>query len=389
GPILIGIIFNTLLYGIMISQTFLYFTTYKRDSWWLKLFVVYLFLADTVNSVFDLVYIYNCLINHFGLQVRLLTGNPGSMVTTTACTTDPAMTGIIGSSVQLFFAWRVHVISKSIPAVIAIVICAVVNLLASLGTAIGDGIVLEFMMLRKLQVVVIIWLAAAAVGDVLITATLVWHLSRRKTGLAATDDLINRIMRLTVQTGLITAVCAVVDLAFYLTNANGIHLIFNLPLAKLYSNSLLSSLNYRGRWKVAEEVSDSHSIVFNMDVAEHMVGRGYIAVVMMLTHSFLVPLALPFPGPVQTEIVQLPTLQSLHDVHVRIASRRTTDLDTLPKAYDWGLKRGSEGEGEGDADGGVGCSARRGEQRLREAEVLSGARTYCADCSLIGQLVVV
>ena len=30
GPIFIGVVFNVLLYGIMITQTFLYFTTYKK-----------------------------------------------------------------------------------------------------------------------------------------------------------------------------------------------------------------------------------------------------------------------------------------------------------------------------------------------------------------------
>lgn len=30
GPIFVGVMFNIVLYGIMITQTFLYFTMYKR-----------------------------------------------------------------------------------------------------------------------------------------------------------------------------------------------------------------------------------------------------------------------------------------------------------------------------------------------------------------------
>ncbi len=30
GPIFVGVVFNILLYGIMITQTFLYFTVYKK-----------------------------------------------------------------------------------------------------------------------------------------------------------------------------------------------------------------------------------------------------------------------------------------------------------------------------------------------------------------------
>lgn len=31
GPIFVGVVFNIVLYGIMITQTFLYFTVYKRS----------------------------------------------------------------------------------------------------------------------------------------------------------------------------------------------------------------------------------------------------------------------------------------------------------------------------------------------------------------------
>lgn len=102
---------------------------------------------------------------------------------------------------------------------------------------------------------------------------------------------------MTVQTGLITSVWAIVDLAVFLaivssdvdpflsatlthcysqpacklfpapdrerlTNAEPSHLIFNFPLAKLYSNSLLSSLNARasldGRMTTSESQGAQH-----------------------------------------------------------------------------------------------------------------------------------
>ncbi|KAF8877461.1 hypothetical protein CPB84DRAFT_1661517, partial [Gymnopilus junonius] len=49
----------------------------------------------------------------------------------------------------------------------------------------------------------------------------------------------------TVQTGLITAVVATIDLFIYVFNPTGLHLIFNFPLCKLYSNSLMSTFNSR------------------------------------------------------------------------------------------------------------------------------------------------
>ncbi|KAI3616271.1 hypothetical protein WG66_014033 [Moniliophthora roreri] len=64
GPMFIGFFVNVLLYGIMITQLYIYFSSYKKDRIWIKLFVI-LLLCDTVNTVFDVVYPYGSLIVHF------------------------------------------------------------------------------------------------------------------------------------------------------------------------------------------------------------------------------------------------------------------------------------------------------------------------------------
>jgi hypothetical protein len=87
---------------------------------------------------------------------------------------------------------------------------------SGLATAIACGIVPEFVDFHKFKVVVILWLAFAALGDVIIAAALVTRLvsslshSRlrmrrglimlamqrgQRTGFAATDDIIRKITR--------------------------------------------------------------------------------------------------------------------------------------------------------------------------------------------------
>jgi len=254
GPMFIGTVFNIILYGIMITQVYLYFNSYKKDHKWLKCLVLFLFLADTVNAVFDLVYVYNALVINFN--------NPEYLATADwVFATDPAMTGIIASCVQLFFAWRVKIVTNNIWAVLLIIACAVINMLASVGTAIAVGIIPVFTEFVRFEVIVIIWLVSAAVADVCITLVLTFHLQRHKTGFPATDDIVNRIIRLTVQTGAITAVCATVDLIIFLVDDTGTHLIFNVPLSKLYTNSLMSSLNARGGWKFLHKSGETASSV--------------------------------------------------------------------------------------------------------------------------------
>ncbi|KAH9933207.1 uncharacterized protein BXZ73DRAFT_101169 [Epithele typhae] len=252
GPIFVGVVFNILLYGIMITQTYLYFNTYKKDRIWMKAFVGLLFLCDTLNCAFDISFLYIPLVNNFG--------DPNALATASwVFATDPVMTAIIGSLVQLFFAWRVKVLTHSTLAVVVIAACAVCQFLGGLGTSIAVGMIPEFVQFQKFEVIVIIWLAFSAVADCLITVALVWHLRSHKTGFATTDDLVNRIIRLTVQTGLITALCALIDLILFLASPTGLHLTFNLPLSKLYTNSLMSSLNSRSGWKYGNNGSGDSS----------------------------------------------------------------------------------------------------------------------------------
>jgi len=86
-------------------------------------------------------------------------------------------------------------------------------------------------------------------GDIIITTILVLYLRKHKSGFQASDLMVDRIIRLTVQTCFITSVVAILDVSFFLADPTGTHLMFNFPLCKLYSNSLMSSLNSRRGWK--------------------------------------------------------------------------------------------------------------------------------------------
>lgn len=254
GPMLIGTVLNILLYGISVTQTYMYYSSGARDKMWIKAFVYILFLADTVQVIFTIVYVYISTIIHFGDFEYLQTGD-------WIFATDPAITGIIGGCVQAFFAWRVKVLTGSWVLYLIISFCSAASFLMGIATAIAIGIVPEYVEFQKFKVVVIIWLVSAVSADIMITSILVFHLKNHKTGFSNTDNHIDRIIRMTVQTGLLTAVWALVDLLVYLLDNTGTHLIFNFPLSKLYTNSLMSSLNARSGWRYREDekIHSSHT----------------------------------------------------------------------------------------------------------------------------------
>jgi len=238
GFMFIGLMINILLFGIMIAQVYVYHTSYKKDSWGLKCFVSYLFIADLVNAIFCFVYLYRTLIINFG-NLEVLG------VADWIFATEPALTAIIASSVQLFFAWRIRLLTKNWALVALVVVTALTSGICGILTAFEVGRTPDFVDFRNFKGVVATWLASTVVCDAFITFILVHTLRKRKTGFQRSDMMVDRIIRITVQTGLITMIIAVFDLAFYLAVPSGLHLLFSFPLSKLYTNSLMSSLNSR------------------------------------------------------------------------------------------------------------------------------------------------
>lgn len=171
---------------------------------------------------------------------------------------DPTMTAIIAFSCQCFFAWRVYRLMHSWWCPALIVIIGGVSFLSAIGSTIGVEIVIQFAEFQRFQVVVVLWLACAALADMIITVALVWTLQKSRTGFTATDDVITRLIRGTIQTGMATTVFAVTDLILFCASTTTLHLVFNLPLAKLYVNSLLSTLN--ARTLISNQQRSTHEI---------------------------------------------------------------------------------------------------------------------------------
>ncbi|KAI6043658.1 hypothetical protein EDC04DRAFT_633830 [Pisolithus marmoratus] len=250
GPFFIGLTVNILLHGVLTTQVYLYFTKYKTDTLWLKTFIVVLYIADSFNCIISIYYIYNALVTHFGDDASLLTANWAGTRSSHVpqlnyndlhdyrCRLD----------VQHFFAWRVYVLSKNILVVLAIILCSLVNFAGSLGATVSVALNPSFTLLPGLTTEVTMWLVGAVLADMIIAISLVWHLGRHRHVFPALNSTINRILRMTVQTGVLTTIVAIIDLTCYLTISSGIHLIFNIPLSKLYTNCMLSSLNARKGW---------------------------------------------------------------------------------------------------------------------------------------------
>jgi len=212
-------------------------TFYASDAKWMKVFVFALFAVETVNTGFDMAIMYQPLIKDYGEKPTFFP---------TFFVTEPLCIVFVSTPIQLFFAWRIKSLTKSWWIPVFITILAVASFAGGVWTAVMIRIVLTFANKPKLHNSALLWFLASCVADILITISLVMTLSKRKTGFAGTDSVIDKIIRMTIQTGMITAIFAILDVICFMVFPHyAVNFVWDLALSKLYTNCLMSTLNAR------------------------------------------------------------------------------------------------------------------------------------------------
>ncbi|KAG6896678.1 hypothetical protein C0992_006751 [Termitomyces sp. T32_za158] len=105
----------------------------------------------------------------------------------------------------------------------------------------------------------------AALGDALIAGALCFFLQRSRTGFRKSDTMIRKLIMFTVSTGVLTSICAIASLVSILVwPSTLIYAAFYFCLGRLYSNSVLATLNARQSIRELGEDSDELSFSFRM-----------------------------------------------------------------------------------------------------------------------------
>ncbi|KAF7328343.1 hypothetical protein MVEN_02549800 [Mycena venus] len=241
GPFLIGVILSAALYGVMAVQMLQYYQAHKKDSRWFRYLVLYLFFTESVNLLIEIGIIYEPLIIRYGTQQALI-------VSPLVLPGDSISIVMVSTPVQLFTAWRISVITEAIVLPLIISILSIVSFGGGLLVTVFASIRNEFREFQSFSGAVMMWLICSAVCDVLIAVVLAYSLMTRKTGFTPVDSQINRVIRLSLQTGAVTAFVALADLILFLGfPTTTLNFIPDFPLSKLYTISLLSTLNARAR----------------------------------------------------------------------------------------------------------------------------------------------
>ncbi|KAF8074482.1 hypothetical protein FPV67DRAFT_582630 [Lyophyllum atratum] len=229
--------------GVLAVQVYFYSIAFPSDRLVTKTLVYVVFALDIVQTCFSTVYVWHILIVGWG-NMEHVHDAPWSI------TTLSPTAGIVALLVQSFFAWRIWVLGAErrtfIPLVSGIVLRVYTQFaFASCVTAFAYGIALVQAPLSS-HGLLLGWLATSIVCDLLITITLVQQLwIKRHKEFRFTNIVVHRALRIAIETGAVTCGVAIIELVLCLTPKSPyVHLLI-LVSGKIYSNSLLVSLNSR------------------------------------------------------------------------------------------------------------------------------------------------
>jgi len=240
GASFIGLLISTILFGLSVAQTWIYFWRYQhRDSKTLKCFIAFIIVMDALHTFLTSYMNYWNLVLNFGNLENL-------NISTWATHAVVVVSTVIASSVQLFYARRVYKVSQSIICPIVIVACVAIAFSFGMYYAHRETLAKLLSNLHSLIWITTISLSASAFADVLIAASMCWYLYRKRTGFARTDSIIASLMAYSINSGLLTSIFGVAtSITFAASPSSLLCVPFYWILSKCYVNSLLAMLNSR------------------------------------------------------------------------------------------------------------------------------------------------
>ncbi|KAJ7305589.1 hypothetical protein DFH08DRAFT_518233 [Mycena albidolilacea] len=246
GVWLVSLFLGTILYGMGLIQTYLYFHWYTKDHWGVKAVVICLLICETLQITFFFCATYWLLIDHFG--------DFNALVVITWHESVQLLAGYLSVFiVQMYFAYCIYALLHNMRAnpkykIMPIFITALALLQIGAGiaqTAVSTELG-SFTLLYQTKGIATLQAASALVCDVSITGCFCYTLNSKKSTIKSTNSLLNMLMINAVNRGMLTAFTAALHIILFLSFPNSFWFSLALvPSGKLYMNSMLATLNTR------------------------------------------------------------------------------------------------------------------------------------------------
>ncbi|TFK40699.1 hypothetical protein BDQ12DRAFT_464061 [Crucibulum laeve] len=236
GALLIGVLFNTFLYGIVTLQYALYHNAKFNDPLWIRATVLVLFFLDTFHSASVIYLIWVYAIENYTNPLILFTSiwpYPFTVV----------VTAITAYMTQLFLAYRMFRLTGQRIVYLIILVAASATFLLGLVAGEKAWRTVSLAQIPALRPILIPWLCLEVGVDAMISSVLLYALSKSRTGFPRSDNIIKRLMRTSIQTGLCSGIFSILSMTFFIASPQTHFFgMFGIPISRVYTNTLMDTL---------------------------------------------------------------------------------------------------------------------------------------------------
>ncbi|KAE9402643.1 hypothetical protein BT96DRAFT_918152 [Gymnopus androsaceus JB14] len=248
GGVVVSNYLSYLTMGIVLCAAWTYFSKFPTDRWWFKALIILCVSMCICDTIATGMWTYDLAVANYANPARLA-------FTHWAVPAEGFFFGLCGVIVQLFYAWRVWIMSirknQILPAVIGCLSISgwCMNCWIAYTAATHD-LVSE---ITLLQTEVYIWLGGTVGADVLITSSMIYYLDLRFRVESHSTQLnhhlpgrFRRLIARTVECNLLSLLAQAIAVGLFgRSNVGSYVFITDMTFTKVSTFSLLVSLNCR------------------------------------------------------------------------------------------------------------------------------------------------
>ncbi|KZV78344.1 hypothetical protein EXIGLDRAFT_783965 [Exidia glandulosa HHB12029] len=290
GILEIGMAIGMFLSGIIVLQTWAYVRNYPKD----KSYVIVVLFIDLFHSAVFIQTVYTYTIDFFGDFVAA-----GTLIWSMKMT---AM--MLGINISVVDSSRVYLITRSALLAAVATVLAIARFVIHIRQMVTVFSASSWVIVRtptfKWEVTSL--LVVGASSDVLVAVSICWALLRMRSGFTASDKLVDKLIAFTIGSGLLTSIVAVIEVITYLAVDGFIFFLFFSLLGKIFSTSLLASLNERNHSR--RQFAEARTFARSAKSSEHQVSIEMVSqrpTQNHTTHSILVRDDLPTTSAIVNE----------------------------------------------------------------------------------------
>ncbi|KAI5899312.1 uncharacterized protein SCHCODRAFT_02604797 [Schizophyllum commune H4-8] len=253
GMLFSSLVLSSVLYGCSLLQGWHYYRVYARkDSWVYKGLVIFILVFDTVQQgMFASSVYWYCVTNHGNsLALGQLEGTLAYQV---------LFVGLLAFVVQLFYCHRVYRLSHGNYYVTALLIASAISAFTcTFVFSVRCAQMSTFAELPAIKNINIAINITSAATDVLISISMIFCLQQSKTGFKRSNDVLNRLIVFTFNTGLPTSFTALwCCIAINVWPDTFIYMLTFFLEGRLFTNCLMVTLNSREH--IQQSLAGGHS----------------------------------------------------------------------------------------------------------------------------------